>query len=170
MALAMLAWPPVCWAVPPTLTALPRSLWRSREEGAEGWLGLWTGGSASLRTSPRPGRRQARLQDCRVKLGSSKAQRLDRVTSTSPEPKRLTGLGGYLASQLCPWVLHPPAIPRTLTPPSSLLKTPLLPPSLHTARLPTVHTWMCHSPAPTCQGSHRSAPSEWKALFLYFKV
>lgn len=126
-----LCWPgpPVCWAVLLTLTELPRSLWRSREEEVEGQLGLWTGGSASLWTSSRPRRRQDRLQDCRVKLGSSQAQRPDWVSSTSPEPKRLTGLGGYLASQLCPWVLHPPAIPRTLTPPSSLLKTPLLLPT-----------------------------------------
>ena len=72
---------PVCWAEPLTWSALPRSLWRSREEHERDWLGLWTGGSASLsRSLCMLGGGRIGYRSAEQKPGGSKARRLDCFT------------------------------------------------------------------------------------------
>lgn len=78
------------------------------------WLGLWTGGPASLWVPPWEEAEQIGCRIAEQKQGSSARPR-GWTASLQPAlaPERLTSLGGYFsASQLCSLVLPAPAHPQ----------------------------------------------------------
>lgn len=146
---------PVCWAEPLTWSALPRSLWRSREEHERDWLGCGLGAQPPSR-GPSACWEEAE-QVTGVQSRSRAAARPGGWTALlkpALTPERLTGQGGSLsASQLYPRLSAPQLIRRSLAmglPSDSSIFSPQapLPPSLPTIWLPTLHTLDMPLPCP----------------------